>query len=325
MNRRTFFRIGSVALVGGVLYGVYHVLTTISGPQPTETPTSTQTPTPTPTPTPTHTPTSTPPSETRLRWISPDGYVLDGNALNPGKPVQLEEEFNDVTGPKHFEVFEIYDSIFDWLIRRYYSISPKAKFEAMIVKDWTALSDRQWQLPAPSEFRGHSTFMFRDDREKWSGRIASASIGCIPFKIGPELRREDGTLEVGVSAEFEGEMIFATDPRVSLILMFPWGRGEADLTDYLSKYLQQQFGSVIRSAFFKGFKEYLPSGLPKEWDISLSRESIQGSPEKAENFALKIAAPRPGKTLLAVKAILYGDPSRFMVSEVLGVEGCACI
>lgn len=53
------------------------------------------------------------PGPTILRWMDPTGAVLDGNVLSPEKEVWLDEVYYGNIGPNHFEVYEVYDRLFD--------------------------------------------------------------------------------------------------------------------------------------------------------------------------------------------------------------------
>lgn len=321
-----------------ILFGVYLLLTSLQcgrplvPPTPSPTPTITVSPTPktpgTPTPSPTPstptTPTPLPPSQMLLRWVntSGDGAVLDGNVLKPGKPVRLEEVYNDA-GPTSFQVFEVYDSVFDRLIRRYGSMRPKANFNATKVQAWTAHSDRPWVLPAPSQFRGQSTFHFTDDRNYRSGKISSSSIGQISWKLPVELLSEAGILKVKGEVKLEGSLIFAVDPEVSLVLLLPWGTGSENLKGYLAPYLEElkkNNPEISPADWWKDFDGYLPPQPPRGWEVSLSPPRIAGGPREPGMFTLKIATPTAGKTLLGIKAVLQGSPS-VVVSEVIGIDG----
>jgi hypothetical protein len=264
------------------------------------------------------------PFRTILRWIALTGDVLDGNVLSPGKHVELEEIYNDDIGPRYFDVFEVYDTIFDRLIRqRYGSLALRAKLDVNKVQDWIMHSDRPWQLPAPSEFRGQSTFRFSDDREKWSDWITSACLGKIIFRMQSGIR-EPGIFEVKGGAEIEMELIFASDPEVSLVLLVPWGRAEANLKDYLFEYLyylEELYPEIHHEAFIEQFGGYLPSERPEGWELTVSPQIIAGSPLEPGKFTLRLTTPTPGKTFLAIKAIHSGDPSCSVVSEIIGIDG----
>lgn len=127
-----------------------------------------------------------------------------------------------------------------------------------------------------------------------------------------------------VKAEIEGEIIFAIDPKVSLTLLVPWGKPEDNLREYLMHYLEylREFNPHIPpNLFLEYFKEYLPDKLPGDWAFAFSPQTIEGFPGKPNKFTLTLTTPGQGKTLLAVKVIDQRNPTRFVVSEIIGIQG----
>ena len=317
---------------------VWYWLTGPTGqvPTPPVTPTTPVPPTPSPTSVVLFTPTPIPPGrpiKTILHWRDPTtGQYLDGNVLNPGKAVELEEVYKDDIGPKYFVVFEVYDARLDKLMRRFGGLVPKTEFNAIKVQNWIARSRGQWTLPGPPGFRGHSTFLFRDERQKWSSWITSTSVGKILWRrevgFGVQIGQgEPEIVKVKGEDEIEAQIKFASDPEVCLVLLVPWGSGEANLENYLLEYLEylQELNTDIRPEDIDGFvehvREYLPSERPEGWGLTISPQTITGGPFDAGWFTLTLTTPTTGKTFLAVKAIDCEDPSRFVVSEIVAIEG----
>lgn len=265
------------------------------------------------------------PDRTILRWIGPTEAVVDGNVLKPGKEIWMEEVYNDNIGPKYFEVYEVYSPVFDELINRSGGLRPIAPFDVKKRQPCIKRSDHPWSVSPPSGSRGQSTFRFKDDRGNWSGEITSTNLWKAHVEMPIEFEVHPGISQVKGEGKIEGEIILASDPEVCLVLMVPWGEGEGSLEDYLSEYLEylQEFNPDIPDVFVELFGEYLPSEPPEGWEFMVSPETIEAypwGPERAR-FVVRLATPTLGKTLLAVKAIDCGDPSRFVVSEIIGIEG----
>lgn len=190
--------------------------------------------------------------------------------------------------------------------------------------DCVKRSDHPWTLPSPSAFRGRSAFRFRDDRGNWSGEITSTRLAKLDLEMPMEFEIEPGIHQVTRQIRIEGEIVLASDPEICLGLLVPWGEGEANLENYLSEYLEylQEFNPDIRPEdFLDDFREYLPSEQPKGWELEVSPQVRVDDPSEPGRFALRLTTPIPAKTFLAVKAIDCEAPSRFVVSEIIGIEG----
>lgn len=278
-------------------------------------------------------PTSATPPETEaapiLRWISNDGQVvLDGGVFLPGKNI-LMEEVRYQTAPEQFEVFEIYGSFLDFIIARHGELRPldASAFEAEEVEDGVSRSVRAWNLPVPSQLRGKSRYLFTDDHGVQSGVISSSNLGEVDVTVEVDAESPDIP---GFSTTFSGELfvsgtiLIAVDPDIRLVIMVPWGSGEADLTTYVEELLSDlegaqpdvnwpDVGEEIRQPF-------LPAEPPEGWTVQLSEESFFGlSPGEVVEFEAFFNLPTSGSSLFAVKVIDIDDPTRFVVSNLFGL------
>jgi hypothetical protein len=272
------------------------------------------------------------PANVVLHWILPSDKekvaVLDGNVLIPGKTIQMEETFDDKNGPQFFNIYEYYDSFFDWLCRKYGKTSEPitSPFSAQKVKSGLARSDRYWLLPTPSNFRGQSTFIFKDDRDNSSGKISSSSLALIEWKLGVRASSNQGklgTVSVSGGAEIGGGIKLANDPEIYLLILAPWEKGEANLNNYLIEYLKYLRGFypwIEIDDSLRLLAEYLPKNRPEGWRLNIEPATIKSSPSIPGNFRLILKTDLPGKTFLAIKATEKENPRNFSISEIIGVE-----
>jgi hypothetical protein len=270
-----------------------------------------------------------------LHWVrGTKRIVLDDNILIPGKLVVMEEHYRRVRAPGYFKVVECLDSVFDDAIGGSRCVA--GSMFRVRARRGLALSET-WQLPAPSQLRGQSTYIFRDDRRhpRQSRAIYSSRIGRVLCKYKMEfgwlVSVADSVLEINC------EMIFAVDPPVSLSVVVPWGRNTRNLRPYIARYLHLVANKApvearapgspaakkvieARIALFRReFAAYLPQHPPPGWDFSISPSVVLASSNGRANFTLTLNVPTRGRALFAIRAIAAGQTPTSVVSEILGV------
>ncbi|MGH2721817.1 MAG: hypothetical protein ACRDJO_09465, partial [Actinomycetota bacterium] len=256
-----------------------------------------------------------PPRDPRLHWVTTSGSVLDGSALVPGKDVLLREQFGPAGPPTALRVEEVYDAIFDWLLRQHGTTRPILSLGVTEPDNGVVHSADPWQLPVPTNVRGQSTFRFLDDRGARSGTITSSRLAELSFKVtGRAKPAKAGAFAVDGDASVEGTLRFAVDPRVRVVLMTPWGRGEADLRAYLRDY--------VGAAAVDGgeLQEYLPASQPRDWRFDVPGGPLTGDVDRPASFRLGIHVGGPGTALLALKVVDLDNVGNAVVSELFVVE-----
>jgi hypothetical protein len=260
-----------------------------------------------------------PPAGTFLQWLSGpprSEAILDGGVFTPGKPVILHERFEGPE-PRWFHVEEIYDSVFDWLLRKHGTSRSVARF-GVVADEGIARPVQPWVLPAPSDgVRGQSTFRFTDDLGRTSGMISSSRIAKIAWRVTGNAKADparNGAFVVEGEAVIEGQATFAVDPRIRVVLMVPWGTGETDLRPYLSAYLG---ADALASS---ELQPYLPSRAPQGWRFESSTEILSGDVDKPASFRLRVRVLGRGRTLVALKAVDADHPDNVVVSDLFVLE-----
>jgi hypothetical protein len=251
----------------------------------------------------------------RLHWVTTSGSVLDGSALVPGKDVLLREQFGPEGPPTALRIEEIYDSVFDWLLRQHGTARAVTSLGVTEPDNGVVHSEGPWQLPVATNVRGQSSFRFLDDRGARSGTITSSRLAELSFKVSGRAKPgKPGAFAVDGDASLEGTLRFAVDPRVRVVLMAPWGRGEADLRAYLRDYVG---AAAVDAGELQG---YLPASQPRGWRFDVPGDPLTGDVDRPASFRLGIHVDGPGRALLAVKVVDLDNVGNAVVSELFVVE-----
>lgn len=255
--------------------------------------------------------------------------------IRPPKKVWLEETADS----EHTSRFEVYQ-VFDNLIRRglAHMGGPTERrldgLAATSAGDDVVRSVKTWNVPPSTGLRLRALYEFRNDAGLRSPRLMAHRLAKLKVSGGASAKANTMPLTgvpigVGGKGSVEGDILFATDPAVSLRVLRPGGGPSDPLRDMvLDSYAElaesaSEVGvdpAAASEAFEDLFADFLPdSHQPDEWKFEMPT-GIEGDEGDSIPFSIEIDAQVPGQSLIALEAQNLGDPSEVAFSEIFAIE-----
>ncbi len=262
-----------------------------------------------------------PPSSAVLNWLdAATEDVVDGSVLKPGTRLELEERFPG-TPPTRFSVLEDLDPLLQSVVPR-----EVAAFAVTREGAFTVRSDRAFRLPQPAASKGQAHFVFRDDAGNESARVSSAGLATTAAEVQPGAAEiQPGVFSVGTGVAAEVAFSFPADPDVDVIVLVPWGDGDASLPGYLDGYLieiAEARGAnpdELFAEYSEAYGDLMPRERPEGWDIFPSVTSFSADEGDTVAVEIEVTAAVPAGAVFAVKIVDRNDPSRIAVSDLIGI------
>ena len=272
---------------------------------------------------PTPSPTPQPPAENRLRWVaSPGGTSLDGNLLEAGTDIWLQERYPDKP-PVAFDVLPVVDPA---LAPSLEEIEPVADFDA-IAADFVAHSDAQWKLPVPPPSSGTISYRFRDDANRMSRSVSVGTLAALALQLESPGPGKPPQALVAIDDEFriDVDARFLDGADVGVELLAPWGESDETLLDFVRAYYldvthDPAAANAAAEKFIAENGDVLPGERPANWGFSMEPGAFSGQAGGQESFALTGSLGSAGVTYLAIKLVDQADPSRVAVSRIFRLE-----
>lgn len=266
-----------------------------------------------------------------LNWTDGDAS-LGGSVVRPPKRVWLEER-RPAQNSDEFVVYQLFDRLFRRVLAR---VGGKLEAEVDRMEPTRFEPERVrslWNVAPATGMRMRAVYVFRNDFGDESPRLAAHRLGDVDFDFDPTLDLSAagvpiGSLGVGSVA---GKLLFSVDPTVRLRPVVPWSTDAGSLREFIFEYfsaiaqIADADADIAVRTFEDLYRPFLTEEAPEGWKFELFPDVIEGSKGDIVPFEIRITAPTPGRTLLAVQAekIANGaenDQADSMWSEIVAVE-----